>query len=53
MLYESFKLCWSFWHYKKECPDYAFLSVGFMALNIIWALSSYWGFRSIRKKNSK
>lgn len=53
MLYESFKLMWSFWHYEETCPDYAYLSLGFMALNIIWALSSYIGFKAIKSKNSR
>lgn len=53
MLYESFKLLWSFWHYESECPDFAYLSLGFLIINIVWALISYWGFRAIRSKNSR
>lgn len=53
MLYESFKLIWTFWHYREACANFAYLSLGFMGLNIIWALTSYMGFRSIRSKNSR
>lgn len=53
MIYESIKLMWSFWHYKEVCSNFAYLSLGFMVLNIIWALTSYMGFKSIRSKNSR
>jgi hypothetical protein len=53
MLWESFKLMWSFWHYKHSCASYAYLSLGFMALNLLWAFTSYFGFQAIASKNSK
>ena len=53
MFYESFKLMWSFWHYQETCADYAYLSLGFMILDILWAITSYFGFRAIRTKNSR
>lgn len=53
MLYESFKLLWSFWHYKENCEDFAFLSLGFMVLNVIWGITSYLGFKAIKSKNSR
>jgi hypothetical protein len=53
MLYESLKLLWAFFHYRLECEDYAYLSLGFMGLNILWAATSIWGFKSINSKNSR
>jgi hypothetical protein len=53
MTIESCKIFWSFWHYESECPSFSYLSLGFMAINILWALFSYFGFRSIRSKNAR
>jgi hypothetical protein len=53
MLVESLKIFWAFWHYEEECPAFSYLSLGFMGINIIWALCSYYGFKCIRSKNSR
>lgn len=53
MIYESIKLLWSFFHYRTQCADFAYLSLGFMGLNIFWAVTSIWGFKAINSKNSR
>lgn len=53
MAIESLKIFWSFWHYTEECPAFSYLSIGFMIVNIVWCLISYFGFRSIRNKNPR
>lgn len=53
MLVEGSKIFWAFWHYKDECPAFSYLSLGFLIINGVWALTSYYGFRSIALKNSR
>ncbi len=53
MVVESCKIFWAFWHYTQECPAFSYLSLGFMAINLIWALCSYYGFKCIRSKNTR
>lgn len=53
MFYEGLKLLWEYFHWESECPDFAYLSIGFLILDVFWAITSIYGFRSINSKNSR